>query len=76
MFNQKSIHDDSLVGKVFLKKYTLQKKLGEGSFGMIYKATSEEGEFALKFEAIESKREYGNLGFKTDEQKIYSRRIL
>ena len=50
MFTQKSIHDDSLVGKVFLKKYTLQKKLGEGSFGMIYKATSEEGEFALKFE--------------------------
>lgn len=50
MFTQKTFHDDSLVGKVFLKKYTLQKKLGEGSFGMIYKATSEEGEFALKFE--------------------------
>ena len=50
MFTQKSIHDDSLVGKVFLKKYTLQKTLGEGSFGMIYKATSEEGGFALKVE--------------------------
>lgn len=39
-----------LIGKRFLNKYTLQKKLGEGSFGALYKASSNEGDFALKFE--------------------------
>ncbi|MCQ2819811.1 MAG: casein kinase 1 family protein [archaeon] len=43
-------NEDELLGKTILKKYTLQKKLGEGSFGALYKGVSKEGEFALKFE--------------------------
>ena len=41
---------DPFIGKVFLNKYTLRKKLGEGSFGKIYRASSNEGDFALKLE--------------------------
>ena len=61
MFTQKSMHADSMIGQVVLKKYTLLKKLGEGSFGMLYKASSPEGDFALKFE----KRTKSNLLLET-----------
>ena len=62
MYGQHSLKTETMIGKVILKKYTLQKKLGEGSFGMIYKATSDQGEFALKFE----KRAKGNLLLETE----------
>ena len=62
MFTQKSMHADSMIGQVVLKKYTLLKKLGEGSFGMLYKASSPEGDFALKFE----KRTKSNLLLETE----------
>ena len=62
MFTQNDIHSDSMIGKVVLKKYTLLNKLGEGSFGMLYKASSPEGEFALKFE----KKSKSNLLLETE----------
>ena len=42
--------DKELLNKLFFNKYLTVKKLGEGSFGMIYKAKFKEEEFALKIE--------------------------
>ena len=42
--------DKELLNKLFFNKYLTVKKLGEGSFGMIYKAKFKEEEYALKFE--------------------------
>ena len=44
---------DTIINKVFFSKYLAIKKLGEGSFGMIYKAKNEneDEEYALKFES-------------------------
>lgn len=42
--------NDPLLGKIFFSKYTLNKKLGQGSFGKIYRAHSEKGDFAFKIE--------------------------
>ena len=36
--------------KIILGKYRLKEQIGEGSFGMIYKAVSESGLYAVKFE--------------------------
>ena len=42
---------DNLLGKTFFSKYTLTKKIGEGSFGSIYIGTTYDNEeYALKFE--------------------------
>ena len=38
------------INKTFFNKYKCIKKLGEGSFGMIYKAVFNDEEYALKFE--------------------------
>ena len=44
---------DTIINKVFFSKYLAIQKLGEGSFGMIYKAKNEneDEEYALKFES-------------------------
>ena len=41
---------DHLLNQIFFNKYKLVQKLGEGSFGMIFKAESPEGKWAFKFE--------------------------
>ena len=48
--NNNNVLGDHLLNQVFFNKYKLVKKLGEGSFGMIFKAESPEGLFAFKFE--------------------------
>ncbi len=48
--NNNNVLGDHLLNQVFFNKYKLVKKLGEGSFGMIFKAESPEGKFAFKFE--------------------------
>ena len=48
--NDNNVLGDHLLNQVFFNKYKLVKKLGEGSFGMIFKAESPEGLFAFKFE--------------------------
>ena len=40
----------TIINQIFFKKYRCIKKLGEGSFGMIYKAEYNDEYFALKFE--------------------------
>jgi len=48
--NDNKVLGDHLLNQVFFNKYKLVKKLGEGSFGMIFKAESPEGKYAFKFE--------------------------
>ena len=48
--NDNKVLGDHLLNQVFFNKYKLVKKLGEGSFGMIFKAESSEGKCAFKFE--------------------------
>ena len=39
---------DKFVGRTLLKKYNIVRKLGEGSFGCIYKAVHKSQFYALK----------------------------
>ena len=43
---------ESFSEKIILGKYRLKEQIGEGSFGMIYKAVSESGLYAVKFEKM------------------------
>ena len=47
---KKSSKSDPLIGRIFFNKYTLIKKLGEGSFGAIYAAKSQYNLYAIKLE--------------------------
>ena len=46
-FNQKK---DNIIDKIFFKKYRCIEKIGQGSFGFIYKAEYNNNYYALKFE--------------------------
>ena len=41
---------DPFIGHVLFQRYTIKKKLGEGSFGMIYQGESKDLKVAIKFE--------------------------
>ena len=47
-------NEDHLIGKILFKHYKIRKKIGEGSFGMIYIASNidakEKEEYAVKLE--------------------------
>ena len=47
---KKSQKSENMIGRKFFNKYTLMKKLGEGSFGAIYAARSEHSLYAIKLE--------------------------
>ena len=48
---EKSHHsNDPFIGHVLFQKYTIKRKLGEGSFGMIYQGESKDLKVAIKFE--------------------------
>ena len=51
--NSDSENKDNILNKTFFNKYRCIKKLGQGSFGSIYKAEYNGDYFALKFENIE-----------------------
>ena len=44
------MNNENIINRTFFSKYKCVKKLGEGSFGMIYKAEYNNEYFALKFE--------------------------
>ena len=44
------LKDDPLIGQKLLNKFTIIKKLGEGSFGLIYSAKSQHNWYAVKLE--------------------------
>jgi len=43
-------HKDPIIGKIFFSKYKAIKKLGEGSFGKVYKAEYNGENYAIKIE--------------------------
>ena len=45
-----NLNKDPLLGKIILGKYLIIRKIGEGSFGKIYKAESDNQYYALKVE--------------------------
>ena len=47
---RKSSQLDPMIGRIFFNKYTLIKKLGEGSFGAIYSARNGNDYYAIKLE--------------------------
>ena len=50
MEKKNSTKFDPMIGRIFFNKYTLIKKLGEGSFGAIYSAKSQHNWYAIKLE--------------------------
>ena len=48
--DNKSSNKDPIIGKTFFSKYKAVKKLGEGSFGKVYKAEYNGENYALKME--------------------------
>ena len=51
-YSSSSSEVDNILGRIFFKKYQCIKKLGEGSFGLIYEAIYNNEHFALKFEDL------------------------
>ena len=64
----KSIHKpgNQLLNTIFFNKYRLVEKLGEGTFGMIFKCESSDGLCAFKFE----KKRYGRKSLLKAESQI------
>jgi len=54
MESEKSINENNILNKIFFDKYYCIEKLGEGSFGNIYKAEYNGNYYALKFEKIKN----------------------
>jgi serine/threonine protein kinase len=57
-YDEKEDNTDPIIGKVFFSKYKATKKLGEGSFGKVYKAEYDGEDYAIK---LESKSKEDNL---------------
>ena len=49
-YEEKETNTDPIIGKVFFSKYKAVKKLGEGSFGKVYKAEYDGEDYAIKME--------------------------
>ena len=49
-YEDKDSKQDPIIGKIFFSKYKATKKLGEGSFGKVYKAEYNGEDYAIKME--------------------------
>ena len=54
----KSNEANNIIGKIFFNKYHCIEKVGEGSFGFIYKAEYNGNYYALKFEKIHNDQQF------------------
>ena len=63
--NNKQNDQNEILGQIFFKKYHCIEKLGQGSFGSIYKAEYNGNYYALKFE-----KEENNIGILENEAII------
>ena len=72
-----SLEESSILDQVFFNKYQCIQKIGEGSFGVIYKAEYNGNYYAVKFEKKKSrtksfrKRSSNNELFKRAKHTLY-----
>ena len=48
-------YSDDIIGKIYFKKYKVSKKLGQGSFGAVFKGTNTSNNEDIAFKFVRKK---------------------